>query len=56
MPETAADHPTATLAADNAGGQPGTRSPLVDVEHLTIRFPIGRAGFWGGTIQFVHAV
>jgi oligopeptide/dipeptide ABC transporter ATP-binding protein len=56
VPETTADRPTAALAADNAGGQPGTRSPLVDVEHLTIRFPIGRAGFWGGTIQFVHAV
>ena len=56
MPETAADHATATRAADAAGEQLGTRPPLVDVEHLTIRFPIGRVGFWGGQIQFVHAV
>jgi peptide/nickel transport system ATP-binding protein len=31
-------------------------SPLVDVEGLTIRFPVGRSGFWGRTILEVHAV
>jgi oligopeptide/dipeptide ABC transporter ATP-binding protein len=51
-----ADHATATIAGDRAGEQPGTRAPLVDVENLTIRFPVGRAGFWGNKIQFVHAV
>lgn len=30
--------------------------PLVEVEGLTIQFPVGRTGFWGGTIQVVHAV
>jgi oligopeptide/dipeptide ABC transporter ATP-binding protein len=29
---------------------------LLDVEHLTIRFPVGRSGFWGGTVNYVHAV
>jgi peptide/nickel transport system ATP-binding protein len=56
VPETAPDQSTTTLAADSAREQPGTHPPLVDVEHLTIQFPIGRVGFWGGTIQFVHAV
>jgi peptide/nickel transport system ATP-binding protein len=30
--------------------------PLVVVEELTIHFPVGRAGFWGGQKRFVHAV
>lgn len=30
--------------------------PLVRVEHLTIRFPVGRSGFWGQHRSFVHAV
>ena len=55
MPETA-DHTTATLPHDGGGEQPATHLPLVDVDNLTIRFPVGRSGFWGGTIQFVHAV
>ena len=33
-----------------------TAPPLVEVEGLSIRFPIGRAGFWGQQKQFVHAV
>jgi oligopeptide/dipeptide ABC transporter ATP-binding protein len=32
------------------------REPLVRVEHLTVHFPIGRAGFWGRQERFVHAV
>jgi peptide/nickel transport system ATP-binding protein len=56
VPEIAADRRTATLSTSNGDDQADTRTPLVDVDHLTIRFPIGRAGFWGGTIQFVHAV
>jgi peptide/nickel transport system ATP-binding protein len=55
VPETA-DHTTATLPHGGAGEQPATHPPLVDVDKLTIRFPVGRSGFWGGTIQFVHAV
>ncbi|MEZ5219583.1 MAG: ATP-binding cassette domain-containing protein [Ilumatobacteraceae bacterium] len=31
-------------------------SPLVAVDHLDIRFPVGRAGFWGRQTKFVHAV
>lgn len=30
--------------------------PLVVVEGLTIHFPVGRAGFWGGRKLVVHAV
>ena len=30
--------------------------PMVEVDDLSIEFPIGRVGFFGGTIQFVHAV
>jgi peptide/nickel transport system ATP-binding protein len=30
--------------------------PLVEVDGLTIRFPVGRAGFWGRTKLEVHAV
>jgi peptide/nickel transport system ATP-binding protein len=36
-------------------GRGGT-SPLVEVDRLSIKFPIGRAGFWGGNIRYVHAV
>ena len=35
---------------------PRTGGPLVEVEHLSIRFPVGRTGFWGGTVREVHAV
>ena len=30
--------------------------PLVQVEHLTIHFPVGRSGFWGQHRNVVHAV
>jgi len=30
--------------------------PLVRVENLTVRFPIGRTGFWGRQERVVHAV
>ena len=33
-----------------------TAAPLVDVDRLTIRFPGGRAGFWGQRALQVHAV
>ena len=29
---------------------------LLEVEHLSIRFPVGRSGFWGQMTRFVHAV
>jgi peptide/nickel transport system ATP-binding protein len=31
-------------------------APLVEVEHLSIRFPVGRSGFWGKQVSHVHAV
>lgn len=31
-------------------------APLVEVDHLSIRFPVGRSGFWGRQTHFVHAV
>jgi oligopeptide/dipeptide ABC transporter ATP-binding protein len=42
--------PTPTAVPD-----PATR-PLLQVDGLTIRFPVGRTGFWGGQTKFVHAV
>jgi peptide/nickel transport system ATP-binding protein len=41
-------------AARDAAGDPG--APLLRVEGLTIRFPVGRSGFWGQHQRFVHAV
>lgn len=29
---------------------------LVDVRNLSIRFPVGRGGFWGRQVKYVHAV
>lgn len=31
-------------------------APLVQVDHLSIRFPVGSEGFWGKQKKFVHAV
>jgi oligopeptide/dipeptide ABC transporter ATP-binding protein len=31
-------------------------TPLVEVDRLSIRFPVGRVGFWGGQVRYVHAV
>lgn len=33
-----------------------TGTPLVEVDHLSIRFPVGGSGFWGANKRFVHAV
>jgi oligopeptide/dipeptide ABC transporter ATP-binding protein len=33
-----------------------TTDPIVQVDGLSIRFPVGRAGFWGGQMRYVHAV
>jgi oligopeptide/dipeptide ABC transporter ATP-binding protein len=30
--------------------------PLVEVRNLSIHFPVGRTGFWGGQTKVVHAV
>ena len=42
-------------SVDHAGGA-ATAAPMVEVDNLSIRFPVGRSGFWGRTVQFVHAV
>lgn len=34
----------------------GAGRPLVEVEGLSIKFPVGRSGFWGGSMRYVHAV
>ncbi len=31
-------------------------TPLLEVDHLSIRFPVGRAGFWGKQLKFVSAI
>jgi peptide/nickel transport system ATP-binding protein len=41
-------------AAAAPSGRPA--EALVEVDRLTIRFPVGRAGFWGRTRLEVHAV
>jgi oligopeptide/dipeptide ABC transporter ATP-binding protein len=33
-----------------------TNGPLVEVDDLSVHFPLGRSGFWGGQRRFVHAV
>ena len=33
-----------------------TTAPLLEVDHLSIRFPVGRAGFWGKQLKFVSAI
>jgi peptide/nickel transport system ATP-binding protein len=49
VPDTGpAGAPAATATA--------TAAPLVEVDNLNIRFPVGRSGFWGKTEHFVHAV
>jgi oligopeptide/dipeptide ABC transporter ATP-binding protein len=35
---------------------PRPSDPLVAVDGLSIRFPVGRVGFWGRQVRFVHAV
>ena len=49
--------PAGTLSTPSPSESPDqARSPLVEVEDLTIRFPAGRSGFWGQTLLEVHAV
>ncbi len=35
---------------------PSAGEPLLKVENLSVHFPAGRSGFWGGQRLFVHAV
>jgi len=37
-------------------GPSADEPPLLKVEGLSVHFPVGRAGFWGGRKLFVHAV
>jgi oligopeptide/dipeptide ABC transporter ATP-binding protein len=46
--------PRVTESPREPGRSPG--EPLLRVEGLSVRFPIGRAGFWGQDRLFVHAV
>jgi oligopeptide/dipeptide ABC transporter ATP-binding protein len=41
---------------DETGEHPVEQGPLVEVERLSIRFPVGRVGFWGKHVQYVSAV
>jgi peptide/nickel transport system ATP-binding protein len=47
---------TASAASPRLGRPVPTDTTLVDVQHLSILFPVGRSGFWGRQRQFVHAV
>ena len=56
MPDASTGQTTAAVSERGAAASASPAGPLVAVDNLTIRFPIGRAGFFGNTIQFVHAV
>ena len=56
MPDASTGQTTAAVSEPGAAASVSPAVPLVAVDNLTIRFPIGRAGFFGNTIQFVHAV
>jgi peptide/nickel transport system ATP-binding protein len=43
-------------SADGQAGVSATTAPMIEVDKLSIRFPVGRSGFWGGTVSWVHAV
>jgi peptide/nickel transport system ATP-binding protein len=49
-----------SLSPDAAAAAVAASAPdpdvLVDVRNLSIRFPVGRTGFWGRDTQYVHAV
>jgi oligopeptide/dipeptide ABC transporter ATP-binding protein len=46
---TSLTHSPASITAADPG-------PLLRIENLTIRFPVGRSGFWGQQRTYVHAV
>ena len=45
-----------TASSTTAASTAAPAAPLVEVKNLSIRFPVGGAGFWGATKRFVHAV
>ena len=45
-----------TTSAPETAWSADSGQPILEVDGLTIHFPVGRTGFWGGTIQVVHAV
>ncbi len=47
---------TVDTEAPHHGRPAPSGDALVEVEHLTIRFPVGRSGFWGRQVRHVHAV
>ncbi len=47
---------TAPVATPRLGRPVPTEETLLDVQNLSIHFPVGRTGFWGGQRQVVHAV
>jgi oligopeptide/dipeptide ABC transporter ATP-binding protein len=57
LPAGAPSPPLAEAAdAADAGPADAGTGPIVAVDGLTIRFPVGRTGFWGRTQLEVHAV
>lgn len=47
---------TRSAQADPAGPTGPTDGPLVEVDHLSIQFPLAGSGFWGRNRRVVHAV
>jgi peptide/nickel transport system ATP-binding protein len=56
LPAGAPSPPLAEPADAAAPVADAPTAPLVEVDGLTIRFPVGREGFWGRTQLEVHAV
>jgi peptide/nickel transport system ATP-binding protein len=46
--------PTAKAESDDSVGT--ATGPIVEVDHLSIQFPLGGSGFWGRNRKVVHAV
>ncbi len=47
---------TPSTSTDQLGLPREHDGPLVEVDHLSIHFPVGNTGFWGRTKKVVHAV
>ena len=56
MPDAAAEPTVSSTAQGTEGGRPSSATPLVAIDGLTIRFEVGRVGFFGNNFQYVHAV
>jgi peptide/nickel transport system ATP-binding protein len=45
-----------TALAATVGRPTPTKERVLEAESISVRFPVGRSGFWGGQTKWVHAV